>query len=60
MLKISVYLVSFFITMVAMTGVDFQKIVRRQEEWKVLLLSILLAMGIAYLVAEFILALTIL
>ena len=60
MLKISVYLISFFVTMSALTGVDFEKVMRRQSERKMLLLSILLGMGIAYLVAEFILGLTIL
>ena len=60
MLKISVYLVSFFITMYAMTGVDFGKVMRKQNEQKMLLLGILLAMAISFLVAEFILGLTIL
>lgn len=60
MLKISVYLICFFITMIAMTGVDFTKIMRKHSERKMILLSILLAMGIAYAVAEFILSLTIL
>lgn len=60
MLKISVYLVSFFITMYALMGVNFEKVMRKQSESKVFLLSILLGMGIAYLVAEFILGLTIL
>lgn len=60
MLKISVYLICFFVTMSALTGVDFEKVMRRHSERKMFLLSILLGMGIAYLVAEFILGLTIL
>ena len=60
MLKISVYLISFLISMIAMTGVNFEKVMRKQSETKMVLLSILLGMGIAYLVAEFLLGLTIL
>ncbi len=60
MLKTAVYLISFFITMYAMNGIDFNKIKRKRSESQVFLLSILMSMGIAFLVAEFLLGLTIL
>lgn len=46
--------------MYAMNGIDFNKIKRKRSESQVFLLSILMSMGIAFLVAEFLLGLTIL
>ena len=60
MLKTAIYLISFFTTMYAMSGIDFNKMTRKQGESRVFLLSILISMGVAYLVAEFLLGLTIL
>ncbi len=60
MLKTAIYLITFFVTMYALSGVNFKTITRSNQESRVFLLSIFLGMAIAYLVAEFLLGLRIL
>lgn len=57
-LRIVLYLVSFIGVAYALNGVDFSKVMRPQSALKMQILYILLSMGIAYLVAQFLMGLS--
>ena len=57
-LRIVLYLVSFIGCAYALGGIDFAKVMRPKSAVKMQLLYILLSMGMAYLVAQFLLGLS--
>ena len=58
-IEISVYLLSFVLSFYALTCIRFELFCKVQEVRKVQLLLLLLSVGLAYIVAQFILMLTI-
>lgn len=58
-LRIAIILVSFGSVAYALYGVDFGKMLRKGHQGKAILLYLLLSMGLAHLVAQFLLSLSI-
>ncbi len=58
-LNISVYIMSFAFCLYAISAINFEKICYVSNPYKVRLLMILMAIGLAYLVAQFLLMITI-
>lgn len=56
--RIVIYLFSFGVSAYALSGVDFEKITRRGSETKIQLLYIFLALGLGYLIAEFLMGIS--
>lgn len=56
--RIIIYLFSFGVAAYALSGVDFSKITRRGSEAKIQLLYIFLALGLGYLIAEFLMGIS--
>ncbi len=57
-MRIVIYLVCFLLAGYALSGIDFEKIMKRGHTIHIQLLYLLLSMGIGYLVAQFILGLS--
>lgn len=56
--RIVIYLFSFVVSAYALSGLDFKKITRRGSETKIQLLYIFLALGLGYLIAEFLMGIS--
>ena len=59
LIRIFVHIAAFFVCFYALEGLDFAKIIRRNDVFRARLLLVLFSMGLAYLVAQFMLALMI-
>lgn len=57
-LRIVIYLVSFIASSYALSGVDFSKLTRRGGQQRVFMLYLLASMALGYLVAMFVLGLS--
>lgn len=57
-LRISIYILSFIASAFALSGIDFARLTRRGGQQRVLLLYFLCAMALGYLVAMFVLGLS--
>ncbi len=57
-LRITIYLLSFIASAFALSGVDFARVTRRGGQQRIFLLYLLGSMALAYLVAMFILGLS--
>ncbi len=58
MIKIVLYLISFAASAYALSGVDFKKMTRSGGDSRMFLLYLLTSMGLAFLIAEFLLGLS--
>ncbi|QIK56487.1 DUF1146 domain-containing protein [Erysipelothrix sp. HDW6A] len=58
-LRISVYLLCFLLASYALSGFDFSKVMRPQSQTKMQVLYLLLSLALAYLVAQFLLGLSV-
>lgn len=56
-LKITIHILSFIISFYALSGVQFEKVVRVETPFKAQLLLLLSSMGLGFLVAQFLMAL---
>lgn len=56
--RIVIYLFSFVVSAYALSGLDLKKITRRGSETKIQLLYIFLALGLGYLIAEFLMGIS--
>lgn len=57
-LRITIYLISFIASAYALSGVDFGKLTRRGGQQRIFLLYLLASMALGYLVAMFVLGLS--
>lgn len=57
-LRIGIYLVSFLVSAYALSGVNFEKITRIRKQQEIQVLYLLLSIALAYLVAQFMLGLS--
>ena len=56
--RIIIYLFSFTASAYALSGIDFSKIMKKGSEVKIQLLYMFLALGLGYVVAEFLMSIS--